>query len=345
MRILYGVSSIGLGHASRAAAVAPELERRGAEVVFVSSGQAADFLRSYGLDVREAAWAPVPEVKGGRMVRPWLWYLRYWLAYRKGREEAGRVLESVKPDLVVGDEEFSSLACAVERGKRSVMIADELNLGFARSFLSSVVERRVERWYRWLQSSVTSILMPDFGEDRGKVRHVSPIVRGVTKQRREVLAELGVGRGGFVLFSMSGSGIGEVFLREALEAFMDSGLGCHFVVSGNRGRRLEGERVIDLGFVRDNQNLVAAADLVISTAGKSTIDEAASYGTPVIAIPILGHAEQERNAAEIGYRFEDLGRMRELIVEKFGRRSEPRRYRGAELAAEAICSLAVSVSP
>jgi len=217
-------------------------------------------------------------------------------------------------------------------------------LGFARSVLSSIVEGRVERWYRWLQRSVTLILVPDLGKDSGNVRHISPIVRRVTKSREEVLAELGIERGGFILFSMSGSGAGDFVLRAALDAFLDSGLDCHFVVSGNSGKRVEGESVVDIGLVRDNQNFVAAADLVISTAGKSTIDEAASAGTPIIAIPILHHAEQERNAAELGYRFEDVSRMKELMLEKFGRRVEPRRYGGAAAAAEAI-RLLVTGSP
>ena len=39
-------------------------------------------------------------------------------------------------------------------------------------------------------------------------------------------------------------------------------------------------------------------------------------GTPVIAIPPKGHAEAERNAAELGYRFGDVGRLKELISEK-----------------------------
>jgi UDP-N-acetylglucosamine--N-acetylmuramyl-(pentapeptide) pyrophosphoryl-undecaprenol N-acetylglucosamine transferase len=72
------------------------------------------------------------------------------------------------------------------------------------------------------------------------------------------------------------------------------------VVSGNRGKKKAGESIYDLGIVPDNQNLVAAADLVVSTAGKSTIDEAAEAGTPMIPVPIRNHSEQERNAAALG---------------------------------------------
>ena len=37
-------------------------------------------------------------------------------------------------------------------------------------------------------------------------------------------------------------------------------------------------------------------DLVVSLAGRSTIDESRVYGTPGIFIPIKDHFEQEQNA-------------------------------------------------
>jgi len=82
--------------------------------------------------------------------------------------------------------------------------------------------------------------------------------------------------------------------------------------------------VFNYGFVSNQQDLIAAADLVVCTAGKSTIAQALASGTPVIAIPIRGHAEAERNAAALGYRSEDLHRLRDLITAKLdGPRPEP----------------------
>jgi UDP-N-acetylglucosamine--N-acetylmuramyl-(pentapeptide) pyrophosphoryl-undecaprenol N-acetylglucosamine transferase len=91
--------------------------------------------------------------------------------------------------------------------------------------------------------------------------------------------------------------------------------------------------------VRDNQDLIAASDLVISTAGKSTIDEATSSGTPIVAIPIKNHVEQERNAAELGFTFEDLGRLDEIIPRLLGKRNPPARYSGAGRTADFLAGL------
>ena len=92
--------------------------------------------------------------------------------------------------------------------------------------------------------------------------------------------------------------------------------------------------------VPEGQNLVACADVVVSLAGKSTIDEAAASGTPIIAIPIRYHAEQERNASALGFSRSDSARLPELVQEVIGKRLPPKRSDGETKAARAILSLA-----
>ncbi|HUH99979.1 MAG TPA: UDP-glucuronosyltransferase, partial [Nitrososphaerales archaeon] len=75
------------------------------------------------------------------------------------------------------------------------------------------------------------------------------------------------------------------------------------------------------------------------TAGKSTIDEAVSSGTPIIAIPIKNHVEQERNAAELGFTFEDRSKLGALIPKLLGRRNPPAHYSGAQRISEFLASL------
>ena len=71
------------------------------------------------------------------------------------------------------------------------------------------------------------------------------------------------------------------------------------------------------GFVDNLHEYVYASDLVISLAGRSTIDESKVYGTPGIFIPIKNHFEQEESAKRLGYEFEDLF-IENLIEEKLG---------------------------
>jgi UDP-N-acetylglucosamine--N-acetylmuramyl-(pentapeptide) pyrophosphoryl-undecaprenol N-acetylglucosamine transferase len=60
---------------------------------------------------------------------------------------------------------------------------------------------------------------------------------------------------------------------------------------------------------------VYAADLVVSLAGKSTIDESLVYGTPGIFIPIKNHFEQEDRAREMGFSYEDIDKLDTIMEE------------------------------
>ncbi len=339
-RILFGVSPIGLGHATRALVLKKELEGRGAEVTLFSGGRAAEFIGACGFPVEDMVDDAVPTVVGAEMRFPSVWYVRSWLAHRRNVKKTERLFDARPHDLVVCDEEFSGITVAERRGERRVFITDELELGFARSWLSRSIERRVERWYRHLQGSVDLLLIPEEGEDAGNRLFVGPIVRAPTVPPGETRRRYGIPEGPVVLFSVSGSGLGRELAVKLVAALRGAGYGdLPVAITGNRGAKIAGEGVYDLGVVLDNQNLVASADLVVSTAGKSTIDEAAAAGTPMIAIPIRNHAEQERNAAELGFSYADSERFAELVKAKLGVREPPRQYFGEKKAADAIMSL------
>ena len=339
-KILYGVSPIGFGHASRAVAVGLKLKEMSLEPEFATGGPAVAFLRSYGFKVHDVVSEPLPSESGGEMKMAALWYLRYWRGYRSTSKRMAALVTSFSPRLIVGDEEFASVSIAIQRGIQHAMISDELQLGFARGAIAKRIEARVSRWYADLQRSVSNLLVPSFGTDSGNIHYMTPIVRDVTKPREAARAEHGLPLdASLVLFSSSGSGIGDFLLKRSLEAF---GRVCKssevFAISGAAGDA-KAANARQLGVLHDNQDLVAAADLVISTAGKSTIDESVSSGTPIIAIPIRNHVEQERNAAELGFTSADLERLDELIPKLMGKRTQPARYAGAKRTADYLASL------
>jgi len=341
-RILYAVSPIGLGHATRAVAVGGLLAESGADVVFASGSAAAECLRSCGFHVEDAVSEPMLTVDNGEMKNVVSWYFRYWNGYRQTKKRIGTIVESWKPDVVVGDEEFSSVALALDRGIPHALIADELELGFARTWLARRVERRVSRWYSDLQRRVSLLIIPEEGTTTGNRRYVGPIVRQATRTRSQIFEELGIPQASrIILVSLSGTGIGSHLIKGAIEALSSVPDSVLWLI-GNRGRKVTGERTFDLGVVQDGQNFVAAADVVVSTAGKSTIDEAAAFGTPIVSIPIRNHSEQVRNASALGYSADDLSRLPELIASKIGRRREPVTPKGARNAAELIGSLSPS---
>jgi len=339
-KVLYGVSPIGLGHATRTIAVLERLSAAGVDIRLFSSGDPARFLEDCGYPTEDVISGSAPAVANGEMKRAALWYIRSWAALKRTTPRTENVFDDYKPDLVVCDEEFSGLGVAARRGCKSVFIADELELGFARGRFARAVEKRVERWYKKLQEAVDLLVIPEFGVDAGNRRYVGPVVRPVTQSSADTRARYNLPSGGkMILLSMSGSRIGAFLLEVVVSAMKESSIPEAFlVVSGNRARRVTGKGIYDLGMVLDNQNLVAAADLALSTAGKSTQDEAASEGTPFIGIPIRNHAEQERNAASLGYSSKDAGRIRDLIGDKIGKRSTPLKFQGAKTACDLLVS-------
>ena len=340
-KILYGISSIGLGHATRSIEIVRILRQSRADVLLISGGRPVEFIREEGLAVHDVVSDPVPRVVKGEMKDTFLWYVRSWLAFRETKSRVQPLFDEFRPDLVVGDEEFTCVSLALERAAPAVFVSDELELGFARGLLARYLEKKVLRWYKSLQSRVNLLIVPDIGADEGNIRHVGSIARVPTKSTDQVREQHGLPQSGrMVLLTMSGSGIGGHLVEETMNAVQSlQDKDAFLVVTGNRGSRLQGERVYDLGVVQDNQNLVAAADLVVSTAGKSTIDEASSYGTPIVVIPIRHHAEQERNASALGFDGDDSGRLQSLIAERIGMRTPPMTTAGAAKAAALILEM------
>lgn len=315
------------------------MQAKGPEVRFATGGHAVAFLKSYGYDVEDLISEPVPSVRDGEMKNVSGWYFRYWRGFGTSQKKMRALISDWRPDFLLGDEEFAGISVALELGIRHALISDELELGFARGWLARRVETRVARWYGELQRRVSTLIIPDEGEDSGNRRYVGPIVRRRTRTRREVVEEFFLPtEGEMVLCCGSGTGLGEYLIKRAVEG-LESLPDAYLVVAGNRGRRVAGQRVFDIGVVRDGQDLVAAADLVLSTAGKSTIDEAAKFGTPMVAIPIKNHAEQERNAASLGYSPGDIENLGELFSKKIGRREAPREFTGAENASRLVMSM------
>ena len=111
------------------------------------------------------------------------------------------------------------------------------------------------------------------------------------------------------------------------------------VVAGPKIKDKFGGSLRNLGFVSNLHEIIFAADLVISLAGKSTIDESIVYGTPGIFIPIKDHFEQEDNAKEMGFSFKDIFNLEELIKKALKRDRNEQQENGVSLAGMEISNI------
>ena len=63
------------------------------------------------------------------------------------------------------------------------------------------------------------------------------------------------------------------------------------------------------------------------------------YGTPGIFIPIKDHFEQEDNAKEMGFNFEDIYNLENLIKEKLNMNRNEQQQNGVNLAGMEISKI------
>lgn len=331
MDLLFFSSPIGLGHATRDSAVAACLGDVTSR--FVTGGAAAEILSACGLDVDDLYDPPGFDVRDGRLhgTARWLW--RYYRYYADCRGIARDAIERHGPRLVVSDEDFASLAVAQDMGVRTVLITDILETRFT-SGPAGIIEKRMNRAMRGIMGRCDAVVLPEPGRSSGNTVRTGPIVRDTARSRGEIRAAYGFERK-TILVSVGGTDAGRFLIRKALDVAPHISDVADMVLASGPSIRACGT-VRDLGFVPNLHEIVFASDVVVSLAGKSTIDEANAYGTPGVFIPIRGHFEQEENAADEGFAYGDLDRLEEIIRDRLGRRRRPVASGGAQAACGVI---------
>jgi uncharacterized protein (TIGR00661 family) len=297
MRILYGVTGEGLGHAMRSRIVIAELLRRGHRVKVAASGRACGLLSQ--------AFPDVVAIRGLR------------ISYRDGTMARGRtVLDNLRaapafyrdnvplyeaairgfdPELCVSD--FDSFAHLYGKAHRVPVVAidhqhvldrcihprevrGKLSPGFgaARAF----VRAKMPGCARYV---VPSFYFPEVRRRaRERTTLIAPILRDEVRRATPSL-------GDEVLVYQTSDSHGR--LLAALES-----LPAHrFVIYGMKERpapaHLRFARFDERAFVAD----LAASKAVIANGGFTTVSEALHLGKPVLSIPVQGQHEQELNAA------------------------------------------------
>ena len=315
----FAVHSQGLGHATRAVALARGLQeqRPDLDFLFLAGVPALDLIAASGFDVLTAPPAPDWPSRDGELQPVWRWYADLGKYLRVARRFLRAEGDWDSYGFLISDGEVASVREAVRRRVPTAMIVNSLRHEFARDAPSRLVEGYGNLWFSRLARKIDLILAAEPAPDWPNVRRIGPIVRAFSAPR-EKLREDFVFHKRTILVTAGGTAIGEFLVRAAVAAYREirPDDASMVIVSGPKMKWEPEPGVYTYGFLPNLQDYILAADLVITTAGKGTVSEALAAGTPVIAIPPKGHAEAERNAAALGYRHEDLSRLRELIVEK-----------------------------
>ncbi|MFB5631948.1 MAG: glycosyltransferase [Nitrosopumilus sp.] len=328
-------SPIGLGHVTRDIAIKNNFQN--ITTNFVTGSGAAKILKKLEIQVNDVYNPPSFIVENGTLKSPAKWLWNYYQYYKDCKSISQEILEKDNPNLVISDEDFASLTVAQEMKIPTVLITDILETHFTKG-LASVIEKKMNKSMQEIIKKCEVVILPEIGDTKDNIQRVGPIVRQTDYTREQLREKFSFGKKTIVI-SIGGTDAGLFLIEKALEAISKINQDVEVLLVSGPSIHKEYDNVKNLGFVDNLHEIIYAADVLISLAGKSTIDEANAYGTPAIFIPIKGHFEQEDNAREEGFVFEDIERLDKLIISKLEEKRNQINTEGARKAAKIIQSL------
>jgi UDP-N-acetylglucosamine--N-acetylmuramyl-(pentapeptide) pyrophosphoryl-undecaprenol N-acetylglucosamine transferase len=328
-------SPIGLGHVTRDIAIARNL--KDISINFITGSGAARILKKLDFKIQDVYNPPSFIVNEGILKNQTKWLWNYFQYYKNCKNISEKILKINKSDLVISDEDFASLTVAQDLKIPNILITDVLETRFTKG-IASFIEKKMNKSMMNIIKNCDVVIIPEEGDDYDNIKRVGPIVREINIPREELREKFSFNKT-TIIISIGGTNAGLFLIDKAIESILRINQDIEIIVVSGPAVSKKFENVKNLGFVDNLHELIFASDLIISLAGKSTIDEAKAYGTPGIFIPIKDHFEQEDNAKKEGFSFEDINRLDKLILEKLEQKRSKRNTDGAKLASEIIKKL------
>ena len=325
-------SPIGLGHVTRDIAIVNNL--KDIPIDFVTGSGAAKILKKLEFKVNDVYSPPSFSVKNGALNNQTKWLWNYYQYYKNCKNISEKILKKNNLNLIISDEDFASLTVAQNLEIPNILITDVLETKFTKG-IASFIERKMNKSMMNIIKNCDVVIIPEEGDNQDNIKRVGPIVRKINCSREELREKFSFNKITIVI-SIGGTDAGLFLIDKAIKAILKINQNIEIVVVSGPAVNKKFLNVKNLGFVDNLHELIFASDLIISLAGKSTIDEAKAYGTPAIFIPIKGHFEQEHNAKTEGFVFEDVNNLGTLILEKLEQKRNKVNTDGARLASEII---------
>ena len=325
-------SPIGLGHVTRDIAIVNNLKDIG--INFVTGSGAAKILKKLEFKVNDVYSPPSFSVKDGILNNQTKWLWNYYQYYKNCKKISEKILEKNNSDLIISDEDFASLTVAQDLEIPNILITDVLETKFTKG-ITSFIERKMNKSMMNIIKNCDVVIIPEEGDNHDNIKRVGPIVRKINCSREELREKFSFSKI-TILISIGGTDTGLFLIDKAIKSILKINQNIEIVVVSGPAVNKKFLNVKNLGFVDNLHELIFASDLVISLAGKSTIDEAKAYGTPGIFIPIKGHFEQEHNAKIEGFVFENINNLEMLILQKLEQKRNKVNTDGARFASEII---------
>ncbi|MCH8837801.1 MAG: hypothetical protein IIA60_08375 [Candidatus Marinimicrobia bacterium] len=236
----------------------------------------------------------------GRTFRSILKYALYnaWIDYRVFR----RAVKAERPALIVTD--FIPLV-PLYAWRAGIAIVGIYNYLLKETSLGHGKLRRLAAWgvgrlYRRMYRLCTIMILGNFASNPppgANIRLVPPIARRATRSRSEVRRSLGADQRPLVFLSMGGGNTPQTdsYLSRFKLVAQDSQVQLLLLPRDNQeSRRLKEhypDYLVGEGDWVETQEVIAAADLVISRAGFTTVAESLKAGVPLLLWHVEAHPE------------------------------------------------------
>lgn len=301
MKIIYGVCSWGLGHATRSLPVIRTLVKEHHDVTVISNGRSLEVLRKELGDTVHYADIPDYPMLVSENTRQFLAKsMVYWPVFIKriedGLTELQKILAKTRYDCIFSDARYDMYSKKIP----SIFMSHQMRI--MNPLRIRMFERSMERFNLFFFKRFVKVIVPDYKDDSlsGELSHH---LRRIDEEAIHYVGVLSdfkkrtMKKDIDYLISISGPEPQRSFLEDKLMAQTQDLDGTIVVTLGKAENYsvMKKKHLTMYSFVTKNlrEELLNRANLVVSRSGYSTIMDVAVIGTKALLIPTPGQIEQE----------------------------------------------------
>lgn len=302
MRIIYGVCSWGLGHATRSLPVIRKLVTEGNELTIISTGRALSLLKEeIGKD---AGYIDFPDYVPPQTANPDLFFAllllnipKFFRSMYRERKMVANLISKRKYDMIISDNRYG----IYDRKKPSFFFTHQLKI--MNPYRMKRLESGTEFYTLYFLKRFYAVMVPDYREDSlsGELSHG---LRFIDEKKIEYVGALSdfkkkEGKEDIdYLASISGPEPHRTLLENKIAEQVGELRGTVVVSLGRAGERkkvMEKDGIVYYSYLdsEDRTRLLNSSKLVISRSGYSTLVDLAVLGKKALFIPTPGQPEQE----------------------------------------------------
>ncbi len=325
-KIIYiAVNGIGLGHAGRSVEIANTLEIKGISVAFSSYGEAVRYISERGYLCHEVPTFHLFWRSTGEMdLRASLRYLlsSSHLAVMNQIREEVRLMRRHRPALVLSDARGSAIIAARLLDLPVFTLTNQLVTysPVNDNRLSKMVNFLSPLFFPKLWGLSTHVFIPDFQPPHTvSQRNIEPGLRYLDSYSfvgpllrqsqgdafgKQLIEILGDESKPLIYASASGPAPDRKFFTNLLKGVLphltdDFNVVFSLGELGGATKPSWTNGVLMFDWLPQRLEMMRLADVIISRAGRTTINQAITYQTPLLLIPAAKQTEQEENAKRI----------------------------------------------